>query len=783
MTLVYLGCAWFAGLLLGQVLGARAGVLWAVGLAALAAALFYRVPRGRMALACLAVASLATSRFAGSLPRPDRSSLTAYNGRGIVTVEGVVADEPQQSSGWATLRVNVDRVEVDGNHEARGALVAKGPLYPEVRYGDRVRLRGKLQAPPVLADFSYRDYLARQGVFSHMPLASVSVLEHGRGNPIRAALIAVRARAAWAIARLLPEPEASLLTGILTGKDDGIPADVLDAFRAAGTAHIIAISGFNISIISGALIRLLRRHMRPTAAGVSALVAVAVYTLVVGAGASVLRAAIMGSLYIIATAFGRKGDALTLLVAAGWGITLWQPQALLDVGFQLSFAATLGMILLLPRLDGALRRLRGMGPASAGDWLDSAAQPVLVTLAALIMTLPISAYHFHRVSLATIPANLVVFPAQPAIMSLGGGGTLLGMIWPPLGQPLAWGAWLFLTFTIRASEWFARIPLSQVSVGTLPVAAVAGYYALIASLAARRGGLWAGVKRLGGASLRTLARGRVVWALLAAGALVWASALAMPDGRLHVTFLDVGEGDAVLIQTASGETVLVDGGSDPARLLAQVGCRLPFWHRRIDLAVLTHPHLDHLLGLVGLAEQYRVGTFLEGTPSESEEHRELLARMASAGARLAQAEHGQTVRLGAGAELRVLWPVPTLSKADYNEQSLVLLLSFGSARFLLTGDVGRTGQEVLLQQCEVPPCTVLKAPHHGGSQSVLPAFAAAAAAEVVVVTPGPVKELAEPSAQAEAVYADTGARVLHTGRDGSVEIATDGVRYWVRTSR
>ncbi|RME37982.1 MAG: ComEC family competence protein, partial [Thermoflexia bacterium] len=317
------------------------------------------------------------------------------------------------------------------------------PRYPTFAYGDRLLVSGLLQTPPEFADFSYREYLARQGVFSLVRRAQAIRVGQGTVNPLLALLLTFRQQAQAVIGRILHEPAASLLTGILLGVEGGIPKDVNEAFAATGTSHIVAISGFNIAIISGLFYQVFRRWLGPRRAVWPSIVGVVLYTLLVGASASVVRAAIMGILYLLGRRLGRPTYVPASLAAAAIGMTLWNPLVLWDVGFQLSFAATLGLVLYVDRLErGALRLLTLMASEEdARRALGFLSDALLVTLAAQIATLPLTLYYFRRLSLVSLLTNVLVLPAQPGVMVWGGLATLAGMLWLPLGEVLGWVAW------------------------------------------------------------------------------------------------------------------------------------------------------------------------------------------------------------------------------------------------------------------------------------------------------------------------------------------------------
>ena len=491
-------------------------------------------------------------------------------------IHGVVAEPPQDYDRFSFLKVRVQELHPVGEKlfvPVGGLILARVPPGGNCRYGDRVRLEGNIITPPQREEFSYRDYLARQNVHAYMPGAQAVVLASGQASPVKSQIFSLRARALNMTYRLFPDPEASLIAGILLGVETGIPEDVQEGFNDTGTSHIIAISGFNITILATFFVflfgRILGVRRRFLAACITAVI-IGLYTILVGADAAVVRAAIMGGLSLLAALVGRRQDGLNTLALVAAVMALFNPYVLWDVGFQLSFMATLGLLLYAGPLTERFIRLasRGMDESTARKVARPVSEYFLITIAALITTLPVVIYHFQRLSLISLAANPAILPAQPPLMILGGIAVLLGLIYQPLGQIAALAAWPFAAYTIRIVEWFAGIPGGVLYLGEAAVFSVIVFYFLLFTwtLAGDRFNDWllkltdAGFAKFGKYTPILL----VVLGLLAV--LVWRAVLAAPDGRLHVTLLDVGSGDAVLVQTPTGRTLLIDGGPSARQL-------------------------------------------------------------------------------------------------------------------------------------------------------------------------------------------------------------------------
>jgi len=559
---------------------------------------------------------LGATRYAFARPTFDENSLANWNDRGARALIGEVIEPPEVRDYSTQIRLAVTRVrDGDAWREVSGLALVNAPREGDVRYGDRIQVYGEPATPPEFEDWSYKEYLARQNIHSRVRVyGSVKILERDLGNPFFAALYAFRDRAHATILAIFPEPAAALLAGILLGVESGIPRDLRDAFSATNTAHIVAISGFNIAIIAGILTKFAQRVFLRGATFI-VIGGLAAYTLLVGASASVVRAAIMGSLSVIALQVRRPNDALNALAASALVMTAWNPFTLYDMGFQLSFLATLGLILYVTPLTNAFEKFlaRFLPGDRAKQIVGVLGDSLIVTIAAQITTTPLIVFAFHRVSFVGLLANLLVLPAQPAVMILGGIAMFVAMIFQPIGQILAWLALPFLEWTIGIVQACANLPNASIEVGRFDLIFLFVIYAILF-----------GATLLDWRVIRARVGARPAFALgvaLIAGVWAWNLALTAPDGKTHITFLDAG-GAATFIRTPRGAKILIDGGDSPSATLATLGQRLPFWDRALDLVVLTNPDDDHLAGLIAVIERYDIAQIvavkMPGKPNDAQ---------------------------------------------------------------------------------------------------------------------------------------------------------------------
>ena len=759
-------------------------VLSALGL--IAAVLARRDANWRNVAIAVVMLGLGAARWVWAQPAFDETFVATYNDLGEAALEGIIVDEPDARDTYVNLRVEVDSLQLQAAESAipaHGTALVQVPRFPAFNYGDRIRAFGVLESPPVFEDFNYADYLARQGVYSILRRATAEPITNTpiTNNLLRLQLaifkpvFAFKARALTAIAATFPEPQGSLLSGILLGVESGIPESLQEAFRKTGTSHIVAISGFNISLIAGIVAKLFRRAFGAKWSIPLAILAVAVYALLAGADASVVRAAMMGSIVLIGDGFHRPSNGLASLAAASFLMTAFNPGTLREVGFQLSAAATLGLILYAePFTQTATRFLaRFTSTQNADRLIGVVGEFSILTLAAQVTTLPLMAFYFHQVSFISLLANLLILPVQPHVMVLGGIAALGALVAQPLGWLLAWLAWPFVTFTIAMVELLAQVQGATIPTDRFPLIALIAMYGLVFGLTwlswrkpDERPEWWR--------SLAASWPGNIAVASVAIAALAaWNVYLHLPDGNLHVTFFDVGHGDAVLIQTPSGRYALLDGGPSPNRLAESLGRVLPMGSRTLDLVVAASPAPASLGGLPGLFDRYTLAqVVMAGEAGRNPAYREWTEGLASRSIATTQAVAGQQFDLGDGALLTVI---------EAREEGALLRLDYGNASFLFAVGLDAKTATQLATSGAAAPATVLLAPRHGGVNSISTLFLDAVNPLAVVVAAGAGNPAGDPQAETLALF--EGRTVLRTDQRGAIAFATDGEQLWVEAGR
>ena len=625
----------------------------------------------------LAAVAFGGLRYQLAQPGVTPANLAWYNGQGFVRLSGMVevADTREKVTLLQIQAKTLTLLNDPAGYElsVKGRLQVMLPPGSEWRYGDALELTGRLEIPPESEDFSYRKYLARHGVYSYMAFPRVRLLAHDRGSLLLAGIYAFRQQAHRVIGQLFAQPESGLLAGILLGIENDIPKALQDAFRDTGTSHIIAISGFNISILAGLFAFFAGRLFPNRWVALSAtVIGIAFYTVLVGAQASVVRAAIMGSMGLLGRLIGRQQTGANSLAFTAALMTLFNPQLPWDVSFQLSFTATLGLVLYAEPLQEGLNRLLAQRIESNLARRISApvSEYLLFTLAAQITTLPVILYHFRRLSLTALVANPLILPPQPLVMILGGAAMLAGMIFLPLGKLLGLLAWAPVTYTVRMVEWLARIPQGARTLGEFGFGWLLLFYAILLGVTLWHRPLWAARHKLAPWALTGGA------GLLAVG--IWSLALSAPDGRLHLAVLNVPDGPAVLLESPSGRTVFIGGSSSANALGSALARRLPLLSQHLDALVIPSTAATPMKALPGIIER-----FLPQIVLWSQE------KASSASARnVAQALEKQNItaqRLQNGQILQVDERI-TLHVLNASPKGATLLLEYGAFTALLLGE-------------------------------------------------------------------------------------------------
>jgi competence protein ComEC len=813
---------------------------WALAASAGTAVLLVSLRAPVSGLACASLLLIGAGVGGARLAAIDAPARRLESGA-VIAARAHLQERPRPSTFGSRAEVRVVSGRLAGTR-----LLARAPRelrWPEgVAIGAELRLRGVVRPPrsPPGADFDFAGYLRRRGVAGELWLDSVSATEGRRGG-LAGVLDSMRQRAEQAVVAGMPQRDGELARGMVLGQDERIDPSTREDWRAAGLAHLLAVSGQNVMLLAAlALPFLAAAGLGPRGRGLALLCLVAVYVPLAGAGPSLQRAGVMGAAGIAAMTLSRPTSRwYALLLAAAVTLAI-NPRACAEPGWQLSFAAVVGILTLgpslqrtfmrtatalLPHLEGrdALPRggdarktpldSRGASDArrTAPDSRDASvatptgragvlagrlgrglAEGAAITLAATLATGPLLAHHFGSVPVAGLPANLLALPAVAPAMWLGMVKAGLGQLAAAIPQAdlvarlLGPIAHIPVAYLAGLAERFADVPGAQIGVPLgSPARVVAAYAVLAAAVAATTramGALGPRAEELAAAWRRRPRAQRlaVAVAVLAALSLPVARLMSGPGApsELTVRFLDVGQGDATLIQHPDGTAVLFDGGppeAGTARLLRRAGVR------RLSLVVATHASRDHHGGLADVLDRYPVDLLLDGGDGTRDpDFRALVAEAARRNVRRVRAVAPMTIRAG-GLRIAVLSPPPRPRgppPEDPNPRAIVALVSAGGFDLLLSADA----ESDTLLPLELPDVDAMKVPHHGSSDPGLPQVLRSVRPELAAIEVGP-NTYGHPSRSTLAALERAGVLTYRTDRDGTVSVGVDDGEAMVSTER
>lgn len=732
LLLVTIAIAWLTGIALDSLLPLPPLLLLiGVGIAGIFIALLRHDERGRFIMLLLLSAFLGAGRYSLAWPGYDTQALATFIGSDPVMIQGVVADEPKLVGSKSRLLViaanSLSRDNGTSWQAVHGSLQAL-TLGTEIEdpyganYGDPVKLSGKLKSPTPPAT---------AGVFASMDFPRVTVTP-GDGNSITtlmAFFYHLRVTLANSIARSLPQPEAALLIAILLSLHTPELTPLKNAFNVTGTAHMIAPSGFKVTILAGLVANSTRwlateqpgqrSRQQPPGRNISThkpgqwrrllaislvIMGIAMYTILSGAGPAAIRAGVMGILLVIAPRIGRTYNVYTALAATALAMSLIDPFVVYDIGFQLSFVGTVGILLFTPFFQHLLHRIEQI--PFGGIIVEN----IAVTLAAQLATLPIMAKYFGLISLIAPIANVLTVPLLGTLITAGMSISIAGTIFPPLATLCGWITYPVLWYMEHSIIWLANFPAIPSPPDSILNLLTWVYYVLLSTLTGFLGRYLFAIQL---SQTPTLPLSRRTWILLRAGAAllmilaIGIAELTTPaDAQLTITFLDVGptitvpsastatqtisshQGEAILLHTPDGKTILIDGGLDATSLAQVLDSRLPLWQRSLDALILTSPLADHMSATEDILNRYNIGVVLDaGMLHPNTAYARWRRIIRERGFRYLSVAQGDTLPISTGISLQVLWPLSQLhsSSDERRDNALVIRLVAPGLHVLLLG--------------------------------------------------------------------------------------------------
>ena len=723
-----------------------------------------------------------------ALPTDDVSHLIGHE----AAVEGVLVEAPhvRRTAQGVFVRYTVaaERVRLRGEEQT-----ASGTLYvsemregvgdlPEI--GAEITAFGKIKGIYGYGNPGRIDVeraAAVKGVRARLSAKKPGIRwETGEAYPVLRWSERVRSAYRASMESVMPKEDAAAIFAMLFGGYEGIKPELIEAFTATGIVHILSVSGSHITLLAavmaclGALLRL-----RPTVTAVFVAVVISLYCVLAGCVPPALRAGAMGLLAFFALAWERESDARRLLVLVGMALLFFEPLLAFDVSFQLSFAATAGLLYLAPPFDSWLSRLRFL-PRFA-------AMSLAVTLGAQLATVPFLAWYFHRLSLSSLAANIVVVPVVELVIVAGLFAGLVSFVLPFLAKIVFLADSLLLGLVYECTRLLAHVPGGEVYLPTLSAPLALAYFAVLAVFVQpeeRRAAVfsWCSKQR----------KPLLASALL----IVFAMALwqILRPQEMAVHFIDVGQGDAALVVTPHGRALMIDtGGTRDASFDFGTRVDVPYlWHygvRQLDYIILTHAHEDHAGGTGGILRHIPVGMVLTAHEGRMEYARVLgFSPTAPEMRKIVPAEAGEHIDLD-GVAVDILYAPEKAANGEAgagitgNELSNVIRVRYGAATFLFTGDLEAAQEQHMLEEGKNPKCTVLKVAHHGSKTSTTEAFLASAQPHYAVISVGRENNFGHPAPEVVKRLEKEGAKLYRTDEDGAIVFRTDGKKMRVEKFR
>lgn len=696
-----------------------------------------------------------------------------FSGDSQVVVRGFVDSEPDIREAKVLYVIRTENI-IAGNevHKVKGKILvttlknSSGYIYG---YGRELEISGRLVIPKGKRNpggFDYRRFLIRSGISATMFAGndSITVLNGEYPNRLVKLGLIIRNRIVRVIEESLPKQQAALLNGMLIGYREGLSDDVQQAFSDAGLTHIMAVSGMNIAFIVLPLVFISRKlYLNQKVANTAIIAFLAAFLLVTGFTPSVVRAVIMAVIILIGQMLRREADIITSISLAAMLLLLYNPYMLSDVGFQLSFVATLSLVLFYKNIRAYIPQKYIPG---------FIAETIAVTLAAQIGVIPVTAFYFNKVSMISLLSNLIVVPLVQIVTVVGVIMAALGQVNILLSQAVGYLNSTFLSFILYVTKVSSQLPFAALRVVTPSFAAILLYYVVVLFF------LW--YKPKFKPSFKPVFY-LIPIVLLTAIAGIYA----IIPGKLQVVFIDIGEGDSTFIRSASGRTVLIDGGGYNSRLNpgANIGDTvivpflLDYGITKLDLVVATHGHDDHTQGLMPVLKDFEVGSFIIPRTGSNKEFGTLLDIANSRNIKTDTCSEGDIIKLDGKTFFTVLHPAGKGSTdgLSLNNTSLVLKLVYKNISILFPGDIEEEVENALVDSRENLEADVLKVAHHGSASSTKTAFLDHVKPRAAVISVGK-NNFGHPAPLVVDELNKRGIILFRTDEDGAVVLKSDGKR-------
>lgn len=701
-----------------------------------------------------------------------------------VTIFGIIDSEPIRRDRRISCVVRTDSIFRVRSIEkeprrviVRCRLSRREVFSEEIKYGKRIKLCGLLEPFPFQrnpGEFDYGKYLALndiQGVISVRGLHNVKVDENPDDNILRTWIYSIQSSLYNIIDSLHSSKHAGFLKGIIFGYRADIPPDVKQSFFETGTIHILAVSGSNVVFVALVFYTLFGffRIPRRAIAG-AAILGLVIYMLITGSSPSVVRATIMAVVVLCGTLFERKIDIYNSIGVAALILLLWNTNTLFDIGFQLSFSAVISIVYFYPRLTKLINfvpeRLKRIKAVDAGLKLFA------VSLAAQLGTIPFTVYYFNRTSIISFIANIPVVPISGINTFIGAAeimtypiSSFVAGLYAAANDSLVW-------FLLGFVKHAANAPFASIEMWHFPAVFAIGYYIVIL-----------GIFNLNFPRFRAW---MLIYILIICNCFLFERVWINFHTGLTVTVIDVGQGDAILLEFPNGKKMLVDTG--PLSQLFDAGERtiVPFLKRKgirnLDYLLITHPHSDHIGGAGSILKSFKVDTLaMAALYSENRLARGILQIAEERNIGIKTALAGSQIQIDTNARVYILYPRQDQCECkNANNSSIVLKIQYGGTSLLLTGDTEKDDEQKMIHRYDAFLSNdVLKVGHHGSITSTSEEFLNIVRPEKAIISVGIHNQFNSPSPFVIGRLMSHEVKIERTDKSGAIIIESDGNR-WVQ---
>lgn len=696
-------------------------------------------------------------------------------------IRAVIDSQPELSPKTAVYIIDVKEIKMEDKiYELTGKLKLRAMLDEEkslYNYGDEIYVSGSIEISKGQRNpggYDYRKYLANCGISGEIFAGegSIKLGKSNFGNPFALLGYSIRNGIIETINNLLGENQAGLLNGMLVGERAGLNREMRQNFSDAGLTHIMAVSGMNVAFVILPLMFFFKKlKLSKRLSNILAICSLVLFVFITGFSASVLRAVVMASIILLAQILYREADVFSSLAFAAIVLLIASPGTLFDIGFQLSFAATLSLVLFYKRLYEFIGQLPIPKLIS---------ETVAVTFAAQILVTPLGVLYFNRFSIVSVFTNLLVVPLCQNITIIGFAMAGIGQLSMPIASIPAMINDFFLSFILAVTKFSSFIPFSAIQLTTPPIVLIIIYYISVLYF-----GWYCFIKKKS-------VDFRIIIILVAAILLIFLLPIVKPP-EMEVVFLDVGEGDSIYIKTVEGKNVLIDGGgfkkstpdSPGSGEMTVIPFLLDYGVDKLDLIISTHPHEDHMQGLVPVVKNFDIGVIIEPAGMPEKEYKKLNSNAIEKKIPIEECIFDNKINIDSKTYIKILYPFKTESiddnVSDVNERSLIFKLIYEKTSILFTADMDGKMEEELTDLGIDVEADVIKVAHHGSRTASTVEFLEKVKPKAAIISVGR-NNFGHPSPRVLDRLEASGAKIFRTDENGGIILKSDGESIKIQTT-